>query len=117
MSGCELSETAGKIHFWTTFIGVNLLFFPMHFLGLQGMPRRIPDYPDAFAGWNFVASIGAYISFASTLFFVGSVTYSLVRKQQVADKPLGAGATTLAWQASSPRPFHTGHEKRVGSGK
>ncbi|WP_341895621.1 cytochrome c oxidase subunit I [Ferrovibrio terrae] len=106
MSGYELSETAGQIHFWTTFVGVNLLFFPMHFLGLQGMPRRIPDYPDAFAGWNYVASIGAYISFASTLFFVGSVIYAFMKKKQVADNPWGEGATTLEWTLSSPPPFH-----------
>lgn len=106
MSGYELSETAGQIHFWTTFIGVNLLFFPMHFLGLQGMPRRIPDYPDAFAGWNYVASIGAYIAFASTLFFVGSVIYAFIRKKKVADNPWGEGATTLEWTLSSPPPFH-----------
>src|SRR5476649_1587611 len=67
MSGRQYNETYGKIHFWTTFIGVNLTFFPMHFLGLAGMPRRIAEYPDAFAGWNFIASIGAFISFASTL--------------------------------------------------
>jgi len=106
MSGYELSETAGQIHFWTTFIGVNLLFFPMHFLGLQGMPRRIPDYPDAFHGWNYVASIGAYIAFASTLFFVGSVIYAFMKKKQVADNPWGEGATTLEWTLSSPPPFH-----------
>lgn len=106
MSGYELSETAGQIHFWTTFIGVNLLFFPMHFLGLQGMPRRIPDYPDAFAGWNYVASIGSYIAFASTLFFVGTVIYAFLRKKKVADNPWGEGATTLEWTLSSPPPFH-----------
>ncbi len=106
MSGYEISETAGKIHFWTTFIGVNLLFFPMHFLGLQGMPRRIPDYPDAFHGWNYVASIGSYIAFASTLFFIGAVIHAFIRKKQVADNPWGEGATTLEWTLSSPPPFH-----------
>ncbi len=106
MSGYELSETAGKIHFWTTFIGVNLLFFPMHFLGLQGMPRRIPDYPDAFHGWNYIASIGAYIAFGSTLFFVASVIYAFARKKPVPANPWGEGANTLEWTLSSPPPFH-----------
>ncbi len=58
MCGRRYPEALGRLHFWVTFIGVNLTFFPMHFLGLAGMPRRIPDYPDAFAGWNMVASIG-----------------------------------------------------------
>src|SRR6204780_9656 len=75
MSGRQYPEWAGKALFWITFMGVNGTFFPMHFLGLAGMPRRIPDYPDAFAGWNFIASIGAYISYAGTLWFVGVVLY------------------------------------------
>jgi cytochrome c oxidase subunit 1 len=70
MSGRTYNETFGKIHFWTTFIGVNLTFFPMHFLGLAGMPRRYVDYPAAFANWNLVASIGSYISGASVLVFL-----------------------------------------------
>ena len=59
MTGYMYSETLGKLHFWLMFIGANIAFFPMHFLGLAGMPRRYADYPDAFAGWNFVASIGS----------------------------------------------------------
>jgi cytochrome c oxidase subunit I len=69
MTGFSYIEELGQIHFWSTFIGVNLTFFPMHFLGLAGMPRRIPDYPDAYAGWNFIASIGSMISFFSAIFF------------------------------------------------
>jgi heme/copper-type cytochrome/quinol oxidase subunit 1 len=66
----QYSEILGKIHFWLFFIGVNLTFFPMHFLGVAGMPRRIPDYPDAYTLFNKIASYGSYISVFSTLFFV-----------------------------------------------
>ncbi len=110
MSGRQYNETLGKIHFWTTFIGVNLTFFPMHFLGLAGMPRRISDYPDAFAGWNFVASIGSYISFAATLLFVYIVLSALLAGKKAAANPWGQGATTLEWTVSSPPPFHTFEE-------
>jgi cytochrome c oxidase subunit 1 len=110
MSGRQYPELLGKIHFWTFFIGVNLTFMPMHFLGLAGMPRRIPDYPDAYAGWNEVASIGAYISFASTILFVFIALYTLTRGKRVADNPWGEGATTLEWTVSSPPPFHTFEE-------
>jgi cytochrome c oxidase subunit 1 len=67
--GLKYNEVFAKIHFWTFFISVNLTFFPMHFLGLAGMPRRIPDYPDAFAGWNQICSIGSFLSVFSTAFF------------------------------------------------
>ena len=69
MTGCKYPELYGQIHFWLFFIGVNLTFFPMHFLGLGGMPRRIPDFPDAYSGWNAICSLGSYISFFSALFF------------------------------------------------
>jgi cytochrome c oxidase subunit 1 len=107
MSGRELPEWAGRLHFWTTFVGVNLTFFPQHFLGLAGMPRRIPDYPDAFHGWNMVSSYGAYLSFASTIFFLVMVVYTLVAGRKAAANPWGEGATTLEWTHSSPPPFHT----------
>ena len=69
--GLQYHETLGKIHFWIFFIGVNITFFPMHFLGLAGMPRRIPDYPDAFHGWNQVATFGSCISlFSLVIFFI-----------------------------------------------
>jgi cytochrome c oxidase subunit 1 len=69
MTGVKYNEKLGQIHFWTFFIGVNVTFFPMHFLGLAGMPRRVSDYPDAFAGWNSVSSFGSMISFFSTILF------------------------------------------------
>jgi cytochrome c oxidase subunit I len=70
MTGLMYSEALARVHFWTMFLGVNVTFFPMHFLGLSGMPRRIPDYPDAMAGWNAVASYGSMISAFSALFFL-----------------------------------------------
>ncbi len=113
--GRQYNETLGKIHFWTTFIGVNLTFFPMHFLGLAGMPRRIVDYPQAFAGWNFVASIGAYIGFASTLLFVFVIFHTLLAGRRAGANPWGEGATTLEWQLPSPPPFHSYEEIPVVS--
>ncbi len=107
MSGRQYNETFGKIHFWTTFIGVNLCFFPQHFLGLAGMPRRIADYPEAFAGWNYVSSLGAFLSYGSTLFFVFIVFHTLLAGRRVGANYWGEGATTLEWQVSSPPPFHS----------
>jgi len=106
MTGYMYNETIGKAHFWFTFIGVNLVFFPQHFLGLSGMPRRYVDYPDAFAGWNLVSSIGSYISGFGVLIFVYGVVDAFVRKQQAANNPWDAGATTLEWTLPSPPPFH-----------
>ncbi len=113
MSGRQYSETLGKWHFWITFTGVNLTFFPMHFLGLSGMPRRIPDYPDAFAGWNQVASYGAYLSFAGALLFVYIVIRTLTSGQKVGANYWDAEDSTLEWSVSSPPPFHTFDELPV----
>lgn len=106
MSGRQYPEWMGVIHFWTTFIGVNLIFFPQHFLGLQGMPRRIPDYPDAYAGWNMISSIGAYISFASAIWFVLVVIVTLTVGKKVGANYWNEHANTLEWTVSSPPPFH-----------
>jgi len=111
MTGRQYPEWAAQIHFWTFFIGVNLTFFPMHFLGLAGMPRHYVDYPDAMWHWNFVASIGALISFASTIFwliFVVGGTFFAGRR--VGASYWGPGATTLEWTVASPPPFHTFEE-------
>jgi cytochrome c oxidase subunit 1 len=106
ISGRQYPECLGKIHFWLTFIGVNLTFFPQHFLGLAGMPRRIPDYPDAFAGWNFVSSIGSCISYLAALFFVYIVFYTLKYGKKCQPNPWGIGADTLEWTLESPPPYH-----------
>lgn len=107
MSGYKYPEGMAKIHFWLTFIGVNVLFFPMHFLGMAGMPRRIPDYPDAYAGWNHVASIGAAISGFAALWFLLVVYKTFRDKRPAGDNQWGKGADTLEWTVSSPPPFHT----------
>jgi cytochrome c oxidase subunit I len=106
MSGYTYNETLGKLHFWLMFVGVNVTFFPHHFLGLAGMPRRYADYPDALHGWNMVSSIGSYISLAGLLVFLYGVMQAFMRKQRAADNPWGPGATTLEWTLSSPPPFH-----------
>lgn len=106
MTGYTYSEALGKAHFWIMFIGVNVTFFPHHFLGLAGMPRRYVDYPDAYAGWNWVSSMGSYISMVGVFVFLIGVIHAFRRKERAADNPWGAGATTLEWTLSSPPPFH-----------
>jgi cytochrome c oxidase subunit I len=116
MCGRHYPEALGRLHFWVTFVGVNLTFFPMHFLGLAGMPRRIPDYPDAFAGWNMVASIGSYISAAGVLIFLYVCWRTFTSGERVGANPWGEGATTLEWTLSSPPPFHSYDElPQIGS--
>ena len=107
MSGYMYSEFIGKLHFWVTFIGANILFFPQHFLGLAGMPRRYVDYPDAFAYWNHISSWGSYMTaFGTAIFFFG-VVWAFVRKEVAAGNPWGEGATTLEWTLPSPPAFHS----------
>ena len=106
MFGYMYSDFIGKLHFWVTFVGVNLTFFPQHFLGLSGMPRRYVDYPDAFAGWNLVSSVGSYISGFAVLIFLYGVVDAFIRKEKAANSPWGVGATTLEWTLTSPPPFH-----------
>ena len=120
--GKTFNENLGRIHFWTLFIGVNLTFFPQHFLGLGGMPRRIPDYPDAFAAWNAISSFGSLVSVVATALF-GYIIYDIL----VNGKPVDANpwavpaffqstpefwmeshtASSLEWALESPTPFHS----------
>lgn len=106
MSGRHYSELLGQLHFWIFFIGVNVLFFPMHFLGNQSMPRRYPDYPEQFAYWNEIASIGYVIMAVGVLIFFVNIAWSLVAGRKAEGNYWGEGATTLEWTLSSPPPFH-----------
>ena len=106
MFGYMYNSLIARIHFILTFVGVNIIFFPQHFLGLAGMPRRYIDYPEAFAFWNHVSSMGNYLSMAGVLvFMIGIVEAFLVRRPAGAN-PWGEGATTLEWSLPSPPPFH-----------
>src|SRR6188508_408373 len=111
MCGRMYPEWAAQVHFWTTFIGVNLTFFPMHFSGLAGMPRHYLDYPDAMHHWNMLSSIGAFISFGSAIFWLIFVVFgTMFAGRRVAANYWGEGATTLEWTVASPPPFHTFEE-------
>ncbi|AUJ63471.1 cytochrome c oxidase subunit I [Aestuarium zhoushanense] len=107
-SGRAAPEWAAKLHFWMMFIGANLTFFPQHFLGRQGMPRRYIEYPEAFAQWNYVSSIGAFIAFASFCFFIVVLAYTLFAgRRETRPNPWGEFADTLEWTLPSPPPEHT----------
>lgn len=119
MTGYQYPELLGKIHFWITFIGVNVTFFPMHFLGFAGMPRRIPDYPDAFEGWNIISSIGAYITMFGLFLFVYIIYRTLTDQVKCGDNPwaydengklVQSQAYSLEWTLPSPVMFHTFEE-------
>jgi len=105
-TGHMYDETLGKCHFWLSVIFVNVLFFPQHFLGLAGMPRRIPDYNVQFADWNMVSSIGGFVYGFSQLLFV-YIVIKCIRGGAKATDQVWEGAHGLEWTLPSPPPFHT----------
>jgi cytochrome c oxidase subunit 1 len=114
ITGFKYPEFWGQVHFWATFVGVNLTFFPMHFLGLAGMPRRIPDYPDAYAGWNYIASFGSLISAIAALIFFYVFYLTLTSEERCENDPwripgvsVDPRSSSLEWVLSSPPGFHT----------
>jgi cytochrome c oxidase subunit 1 len=106
MSGRMYNELLGQLHFWVFFIGVNVMFFPMHFLGLQGMPRRYPDYPDAYAHSQPDRLYRLCDHRVGMMVFFVNILWSLFAGKKAPDNPWGEGATTLEWTLSSPPPFH-----------
>ena len=106
MWGVKYNEFLGALHFWLMFVGVNIVFFPMHFLGAQGMPRRYVDYPDAFAFWNGISTDGYMITVAGIAVFIVMLAESAIRRRKAVANPWGDGATTLEWTLSSPPPYH-----------
>jgi cytochrome c oxidase subunit 1 len=111
--GVKYREWLGVTHFWITFVGVNTIFFPQHFLGLQGMPRRYVDYPEAFTFWNKVSSIGYVITLVGVGVFLLMLLDAMVFRRKGEANPWGEGATTLEWTLSSPPPFHQFNELPV----
>ncbi|KAI3989443.1 hypothetical protein MKX01_032545 [Papaver californicum] len=107
--GRTYPETLRQIHFWITSFGVNSTFFPMHFLGLSGIPRRIPDYPDAYAGWNAISSSGSYIVRICCFFVVVAITLSSDKRSAPSEINwvVKENSTTLEWMVQSPPAFHT----------
>jgi cytochrome c oxidase subunit 1 len=114
--GVKYREWAGVLHFWITFIGVNLIFFPQHFLGLQGMPRRYVDYPEAYTYWNHVSSVGYAITAVGVVVFLLILLEAAVVRRKAEANPWGEGATTLEWTLPSPPPFHQFNEPPVIKG-
>lgn len=106
MFGIKYNELLGQIHFWLMFVGVNVVFFPQHFLGLQGMPRRYVDYPEGYTYWNQISSIGYVITAIGVLVFLLMIVESVIRRRKAEANPWGEGATTLEWTLSSPPPYH-----------
>jgi cytochrome c oxidase subunit 1 len=113
MSGYRYNGFLAGLQFWLMFIGVNIIFFPQHFLGLQGMPRRYIDYPEAFAYWNQISSIGYAVTAVGVLVFLITVAEMFIARRKAGANPWGEGATTLEWTLSSPPPFHQFNELPV----
>ena len=105
-SGKMYSEVMGKTHFWLAFIGLNLTFFPMHFSGLVGMPRRIPDYHMMFADWNMISSVGAFLFGGAQVLFLYIVVSTIVSGKKATDK-VWDDPEGLEWTVPSPAPYHT----------
>lgn len=105
--GKMYSETMGRVHFWVAFIGFNLTFFPQHFVGLAGMPRRIPDYALQFADFNMMSSIGAFIYGLAQLIFLYNVISTIRNGKPVSEKKTWEGANGLEWTQETPLPYHT----------
>jgi cytochrome c oxidase subunit 1 len=105
--GRMYNETMGKTHFWISFIGFNLAFFPQHFVGLAGMPRRIPDYALQFTDFNMMSSIGAFIYGLSQILFLYNVIATIVAGKKVSDPKVWDGAEGLEWTIPTPAPYHT----------
>jgi len=105
--GRMYNEKMGKTHFWISFIGFNLTFFPQHFVGLAGMPRRIPDYALQFADFNMLSSIGAFIYGASQILFLYNVIATIVAGKRITDEKVWEGAHGLEWTLPTPPPYHT----------
>ena len=106
-TGVMYNEGMGKLHFWLSFIGVNLTFFPMHFIGLAGMPRRIPDYALQFADFNMVASIGAFLFGFSQLVFLYNIVQCMRQRGYPATPEVWEKPEGLEWSVDSPAPYHT----------
>jgi cytochrome c oxidase subunit I len=113
MFGVKYNERIGQVHFWTMFVGSNIIFFPQHFLGLNGMPRRYVDYNPAFQTWHEVSTWGYIIAVVATLVFFIGIIEAAVRRRKGEANPWGESATTLEWTLSSPPPFHQFNELPV----
>jgi len=106
-TGRMYDERLGKWHFWLSAIFVNVLFFPQHFLGLAGMPRRIPDYAVQYTEWNMISSIGAFVFGFSQLLFLYNIVRAVRGHGQKATAQVWEGAQGLEWTLPSPPPYHS----------